>query len=180
MRATAHAAHESAALALVRHGLALLNVRRPSVVSGFHPHETEIDCLPLLAALESTGWRIALPVVVAKGEPLEFREWQVGGPLESGVWDIPVPPAANAAVTPEVLLIPLLAFDEDGYRLGYGGGFYDRTLARLRAAGPVVAVGVGYAAQKVAACPRQAFDQRLDAILTEDGPTPIHNDNEEG
>lgn len=171
IRAIAHdAGSQTAGVAVARHGLAFLGTSEPGTVSGFYPFETEIDCLPLLAALESAGWRVALPVVVARGEPLVFRQWTVGAPLEKGIWDIMVPASTAPVVTPDVLLVPLLAFDRTGFRLGYGGGFYDRSLQQLRAAGRVTAIGVAYADQEMDRCPREAFDQPLDAILTEDGP----------
>jgi len=167
-------AHESgsqiAGVTLARHGLALLGESKPGTVSGYHPFDTEIDCLPLLAALESAGWRVALPVVVARGEPLLFRQWTVGAPLRKGMWDILVPGDSAEIVVPDVLLAPLLAFDRSGFRLGYGGGFYDRSLQQLRAAGTATAVGVAYAVQEMERCPREAFDQPLDAVLTENGP----------
>ena len=175
IRAGAHeSGSQTAGVTIARHGLALLGESRPGTVSGYYPFDTEIDCLPLLAALESAGWRIALPVVVARGEPLLFRRWTVGAPLHKGVWDIPVPDDAAEIVVPDVLLAPLLAFDKSGFRLGYGGGFYDRSLQRLRAAGTATAVGVAYAVQEMERCPREAFDQPLDAVLTENGPMRLH------
>lgn len=155
---------------LAGHGLDLLGGRSPGTVSGYAPIDTEIDCLPLLGALEQAGWQVALPVVVARGQPLEFRRWQVGTPLAKGAWGIGVPEAGSTAVAPDVLLVPLLGFDREGHRLGYGGGFYDRSLAQLRAIKVVSAIGVAYAAQNLGRCPHEAFDQTLDAVLTERGP----------
>ena len=139
-----------------------------TAVAGYWPVGEELDCRPLLHRLIGVGCVIGLPVVVAPGAPLAFRAWTPGAPMEAGVKDIPVPAGDAAAMSPRVLIVPLLAFDRSGHRLGYGGGYYDRTLAQLRDSGrPVLAVGFAYAAQQVAAVPHTAGDQRLDWIVTE-------------
>jgi len=140
-----------------------------AVVAGYWPMGDELDVRPLLERLAADGRAVALPVVAAKGQPLEFRRWRPGDLLEAGAHGTRHPLAAAAAVEPDLVLVPLLAFDDGGWRLGYGGGYYDRTLALLRARKPVVAVGVGYAAQRVAAVPRDGRDQRLDWMMTERG-----------
>lgn len=169
-RAAAHAIHAATASArLARAGLDFLGPRRPANLSGFMSFGTEVDVSGLMRRLAGEGWRTALPVIEGKGLPLTFRAWAPGEPTVRGRWDIPRPPDHAEIVEPDVLLVPMLAFDRRGYRLGYGGGFYDRTLARLRAMKPVVAVGVAYAAQEVAEVPRGEFDEPLDWILTEDG-----------
>jgi 5-formyltetrahydrofolate cyclo-ligase len=129
----------------------------------------EIDVKPLLAQLHASGHPVGLPVVVKKGEPLVFRQWHPGMALVSGGFGTEVPPPVAPEVTPRVLIVPLLAFDGEGYRLGYGGGFYDRTLDKLRtgSAADPLAVGVAYSAQHVARVPRDDFDQPLDWIATE-------------
>jgi len=137
--------------------------------AGFHPMPPEIDVLPSLAWFAGRGHRIGLPVVVARGQPLIFRFWLPGAPLEQGVLGIPFPPAERPAIEPRILLVPLIAFDRRGNRLGYGGGYYDRTLAVLRAKGPVFAIGVGFSFQEVEEVPADPFDERLDAIATESG-----------
>jgi 5-formyltetrahydrofolate cyclo-ligase len=175
-RAAAHAdAAASAREALQRHGLDFLK-RAPGIVSGFVPYESEIDLTGLFERLAGEGWTTCLPVVIAKGQPLEFRPWRPGGGLEEGVWGIPVPPASAGTVKPDVLLVPLLAFDAHGYRLGYGGGFYDRTLKALRREKEVCAVGVAFAAQEVDAVPHEAHDEPLDWILTENGARKVARD----
>jgi 5-formyltetrahydrofolate cyclo-ligase len=127
----AHAAAGAAAgPALAAIGLDFLG-REPGVVSGFVPFADEIDVLPLMARLAGEGWRTALPVVVGRDKPLVFRAWAPGEPTSAGAWSIPVPPDSAPEVEPDVLLVPMLAFDGAGFRLGYGGGFYDRTLAAL-------------------------------------------------
>jgi 5-formyltetrahydrofolate cyclo-ligase len=169
-RATAHAAAgPSAAAVLAAHGLPFLPPRRCGIVSGFTSFRTEIDVIPLLARLAADGWVTALPVVAADGAPLAFRRWIPGEPTVPGRFGIPVPHAASAELLPDVLLVPMLAFDRSGFRLGYGGGFYDRTVEWLRQAKSVIAVGIAYAAQEVAAVPRGRYDQPLDWIVTELG-----------
>jgi 5-formyltetrahydrofolate cyclo-ligase len=169
-RARAHAEHGPAAgLALAKGGLAFAGVPDGAAVAGFLAYRTEIDVLPLMARLVADGAVTALPVVTGKGQPLVFRRWEPGGPLEEAHFGIHVPPATAGEVEPDVLLVPMLAFDRQGYRLGYGGGFYDRTLERLRALKPVTAIGVAFAAQEVAEVMRGAHDQPLDFILTERG-----------
>ena len=138
-----------------------------AAVSGFYPMTPEIDVLPTLSWFAERGHPTALPVVVGRHLPLAFRAWSPGAPLERGALGIPFPAKGAAELIPEILLVPLLAFDRRGHRLGYGGGYYDRTLADLRAKGPVLAIGVGYSFQEVEEVPATAYDQRIDAIATE-------------
>ena len=167
-RAAAHEAlHDVAKKALRDRGLPFAREASQSVVSGFFPYKSEISTLPLLTRLMGEGWTAAMPVVMGEGLPLVFRRWAPGEATVPGIWNIPVPPETSPEVLPDVLLVPMLAFDRMGYRLGYGGGFYDRTLVKLRAAKPVVAVGVAYGAQEVPDVPRAAYDQPLDWIMTE-------------
>ena len=136
-------------------------------VSGFYPMAPEIDVLPALSWFAGHGHPTALPVVVGRRVPLVFRAWTPGGPLERGVLGIPFPGAGTPEIVPEILLVPLLAFDRRGHRLGYGCGYYDRTLADLRAKGPVLAIGVGFSFQEIGEVPATPTDQRIDAIVTE-------------
>ncbi len=138
-----------------------------AAVSGFWPIGSEIDSRPLLRALAARGHVVALPVVVGRDRPLVFRAWAEDDAMAEGPWGIREPLESAAEVRPRVLFVPLLAFDRDGYRLGYGGGFYDRSIARLRAAGPVLAIGLAWAAQEVPAVPHDALDEPLDWVLTE-------------
>ncbi len=140
-----------------------------AVISAYWPMGDELDVSPLLRHLHGAGHVCALPAVVTRGEALVFRVWHPGMDLERGALGTRHPPAAAATVTPEVVLAPLLAFDAEGYRLGYGGGYYDRTLAGLRGAGPVLAIGIAFAAQQVDKAPRTEYDQPLDWIVTEEG-----------
>ena len=116
------------------------------------------------------GFRTCLPVVTPLGNPLTFRAWAPGQPLVARTWGIREPADDAAEIEPDVLLIPLLAFDRRGVRLGYGGGYYDRTLETLRARKRVTAIGLGFAEQEVAQAPCGRHDQRLDWVLLPDGP----------
>jgi 5-formyltetrahydrofolate cyclo-ligase len=169
-RTEAHAAFkDTAPLALARTGLGFAGELPGPTVSAFIPFGEEIDTRPLLARLAADGFTTCVPVVVQLASPLEFRAWVPGEETVPGRWNIPVPPETAEVVEPDVLLVPLLAFDAAGFRLGYGGGFYDRTIERLRAIKPVLTVGVAYAGQQVDKVVRGAHDERLDWILTEAG-----------
>jgi 5-formyltetrahydrofolate cyclo-ligase len=134
------------------------------IIAGFWPILDEIDIRPLLAALHARGHPIALPVTGRRGEALVFRAWRPGAPLLAGRFGTSHPD--GAILTPDILLIPLLAFDARGNRLGYGGGFYDRTLARLPGA---LRIGCAFAAQELDRVPAGPYDQRLHAVVTEAG-----------
>lgn len=136
-------------------------------VSGYWPLDAEFDTRPALVRLDAAGHTVGLPVVVAPGEPLQFRRWSVGLDLVEGAFGVMMPGPAAPPVEPVLLLVPMLAFDREGYRLGYGGGFYDRTLALRRAQGRAIAVGIGFAGQEVAHVPRGLYDQPLDWVVTE-------------
>lgn len=140
-----------------------------AVVAGYWPMGDEIDPRPLMAALAGQGHPLALPVVTARGQKLDFRAWRPGDLLEPGPHGTLHPEAAAPVLVPDVVLVPLLAFDSRFFRLGYGGGYYDRTLEHLRAGSHVKAIGLAFAAQRVDDVPRGAHDQPLDAILTEAG-----------
>jgi len=142
-------------------------VETPAVVSGFWPMAEELDIRPLMIELHNQGCQLALPVVVAKRQPLVFRAWRPGDPLEAGVFGTLHPSPKREVVEPDALIVPLLACDEEGWRLGYGGGFYDRTLEALRAKKIVTAVGVGFNAQLLPEVPHGPSDQKLDWLLTD-------------
>jgi len=132
---------------------------------GFYwPIRGEIDLRALLTELVAQGADAALPVVVQRNEPLEFWAWQPNKPMSRGIWNIPVP-ATRKPLQPEVILIPLLGFDDAGYRLGYGGGYYDRTLASMRL--KPLTIGVGYECGRIPTIHPQSHDIPLDAIVTE-------------
>jgi 5-formyltetrahydrofolate cyclo-ligase len=138
-----------------------------AIVSGFSPMKSEINPIPLLRKLADAGARLALPVVAGKGQPLVMRGWAFGEPLAAGVWGIREPKAEAPAVEPDILIVPLLAFDRRGHRVGYGAGYYDMTITALRANKPVVAVGIAFAIQEIETVPNTPRDARLDLVLTE-------------
>jgi 5-formyltetrahydrofolate cyclo-ligase len=170
-RSRAFAAHgPGASESIARHGIGFAARPAPAVVSGFLAIGDEIDPTPLMQRLEGEGYRLCLPVMEGKGKPLVFRAWSPGEPLAETMWGIREPLPEAEVLDPDIVLGPLLAFDAAGYRLGYGGGFYDRTLARLRALKPIVSIGIAFDEQKVDAVPHVDYDQRLDWILTPSGP----------
>lgn len=144
-----------------------LAIRAGAVVSGFMPIKSEINPLPLMKKLADAGARLALPVTGRRGQPLLMRAWRWGEPLASGVWGIREPRPQAEPLDPDILLVPLLAFDRTGARVGYGGGYYDLTLAHLRSRKAVIAVGIAYAAQEIDHVPTTPRDARLDLVLTE-------------
>jgi 5-formyltetrahydrofolate cyclo-ligase len=146
------------------------------IVSGFSPMKSEIDPIPLMRRLADIGAQLALPVVVAKGQPLVMRSWTVGDHLQAGTWGIREPELAAALVEPDVLIVPLLAFDRRGHRIGYGAGYYDMTLTALRQRKPVVAIGIAFAIQEIDAVPDEPGDARLDFVMTEKETIVINPD----
>src|SRR5215831_1089858 len=138
-----------------------------AVVSGFSPLKSEINPIPLMRAFAQAGARLALPVVAGKGRPLTMRAWSFGDPLDAGVWGIREPKPEAPEVFPDILIVPLLAFDRTGHRIGYGAGYYDMTIARLRGMKSVIAIGIAYAAQEVDQVPATPRDAPLELVLTE-------------
>jgi len=136
-------------------------------ISAFWPMGEEIDIRPLLQALHEDGHPLCLPRTPRRGEPLTFHVWQLGDALERGPVGTSQPPASAMVIEPDALIVPLLAVDPTGYRLGYGGGYYDRTLTRLRLRRAITAIGVCFDAQRVARVPTGPNDARLDFLLTE-------------
>ncbi len=164
---------EAGAQALAQTGIAFASPPPGAVVSGYAAIRDELSPLPLLEALCAGGHPVALPVTAGKGAPLIFRAWQPGAPLETGAFSVPVPGEDAAELTPGIVLVPLLAFDRQGFRLGYGAGFYDRTLAGLRAKGSVTAIDIAFDEQRLEAVPRDAYDEPLDWVLTPTGPIRV-------
>jgi 5-formyltetrahydrofolate cyclo-ligase len=144
-----------------------LRISPGMTVSGFMPVKSEINPLPLMQKLAGQGARLALPVAAGRGKPLVMRQWAWGEPLASGLWGTREPKPDALEVEPDILLVPLLAFDRTGHRIGYGAGYYDMTIAALRARKPATAVGIAFAAQEIAAVPATPRDARLDLVLTE-------------
>ena len=146
-----------------------LSDQKGRVLAGYMPMRTEIDPLPAMAAHQGP---VCVPVIPGPDMPLRFREWTPGCAMEAGAFGALIP-AEGAWLEPEVLIVPLLSFDRRGFRLGYGGGFYDRTLERLRSRSATLALGFAFAAQEVAEVPIEPTDQPLDAVLTETGLIPL-------
>jgi 5-formyltetrahydrofolate cyclo-ligase len=146
-----------------------LGIPKAAPVAGYLPFREEADPRTLMRALAVAGHALALPCVVGRAMPLQFRLWREGDPTQLSRHGVPEPGRDRPEIIPGAILVPLLAFDAGGFRLGYGGGYYDRTLAQLRANGPVLAIGVSYAGQEMAALPHEAHDQRLDLMVTERG-----------
>jgi 5-formyltetrahydrofolate cyclo-ligase len=137
------------------------------VVSGFMPLKSEINPLPLLRVLPDQGAKLALPTIVGRGQPLRMRVYEFGDRLVPGVWNIREPAPEATEVFPDIVLVPLLAFERGGHRVGYGAGYYDLTINALRARKPVLAVGIAFASQEIPAVPYTERDARLDLVLTE-------------
>jgi 5-formyltetrahydrofolate cyclo-ligase len=160
--------------AVAAHGLGFLQppetYGRCGSVSGFASLPDEFRLWPLLRSLPAQGYALALPVMRGKGNPLIFRAWAPGDAHGQRVWGIAGAEGRQAGAGARYPAVPLLAFDAAGWRLGYGGGFYDRTLARLRARKPVVAFGIAFDEQRVDAVPHLDYDERLDWVLTPSGP----------
>jgi 5-formyltetrahydrofolate cyclo-ligase len=155
---------------IAAHGVDFLAATPGAIVSGFAAINDEINPGPLMTWLQAEGFRLALPVMQGRGKPLLMRAWTPGDAMKAAAWGIAEPMDDKPALDPDILLVPLLAFDARGYRLGYGGGFYDRTLHRLRKLKPIVAVGLAYDELRVDAVPAESYDERLDWVLTPSGP----------
>lgn len=148
-----------------RHLREALGPHQGQVLAGYMPMRTEIDPLAAMAAHQAP---VGVPVILGPDQALKFREWTPGCAMVEGAFKAFIP-VEGVWIEPEVLIVPLLAFDARGFRLGYGGGFYDRTLEALRAKRPTLAVGFAFGAQEVDAVPIEDTDQRLDVIVTEAG-----------
>lgn len=162
------ASNGEASRAAMDHFLAARLHTGAEIISGYRPIRTEIDPSRLMEALHGAGHRLCVPVIQGRGLALKFRAWHPDAEMVAGEFGALVP-AAGDWLAPQFLITPLLAFDAAGWRLGYGGGFYDRSLEGLRESRRTLAVGYAYSAQQVDAVPREPTDQRLDAIVTEQG-----------
>jgi 5-formyltetrahydrofolate cyclo-ligase len=160
------AAQEAASKKLAARGLPF-EIAAGTIISGYSPIRSELDPAPLMQKLAGQGARLALPAVLARGKALVFRAWLPNDRLTLGPLGILEPSPAAAELVPDIMLVPLAAFDRLGHRIGYGAGHYDFTLAHLRKAKPIIAVGIGFAAQEIRAVPALAHDVALDYVLTE-------------
>ncbi|MES1155105.1 MAG: 5-formyltetrahydrofolate cyclo-ligase [Pseudorhodoplanes sp.] len=142
-------------------------IKPGAIVSGYSPMKSELNPVSLMRKLADAGAQLALPVVQGRGKPLIMRAWTFGAPLVSGVWGIREPGADAPEVFPDIMLVPLAAFDRAGQRIGYGAGYYDMTIARIRAMKPVIAIGLAFAAQETGKIPAEPHDAPLDLVLTE-------------
>lgn len=156
----------AAAQAVAERGLPI-EITRSTVVSGYSPIRSEIDPVPLMRKLAAQGAQLALPAVMARGKSLAFRAWSASDRLLLGPLGILEPSPAAAEVIPDIMLVPLAAFDRAGHRIGYGAGHYDYTLAHLRKLKHIIAVGLAFAAQEIVAVPALPHDVALDYVLTE-------------
>lgn len=168
-RAAANAAHPDAGRALVDHFPDAVWPPLNSIVAGYRPIHSEIDPTCLMETFHCEQARLALPCVEADNAPLVFRSFAPGDALERRAYGVEAPGLNASIVRPTLFLVPMLAFDRAGRRLGYGGGYYDRTLATLRSQGPITAVGLAFEAQRVKSVPASGRDQRLDWVVTEVG-----------
>lgn len=159
-------ARSAAAQAIAVRGLPFA-LEPGQVVSGYAPIRNELDPVPLMRVLAAKGARLALPVILARGHSLSFREWSPGDRLTLGSLGIPEPSPVAAELVPDVMLVPLAAFDRTGHRIGYGGGYYDYTFSHLRKTHHLIGVGLGFAVQETEAIPALAHDAALDYVLTE-------------
>lgn len=143
----------------------MLKDMEPGIIAFYWPFKGEIDCREMIADMLQQGWQAALPAVTKVGSPLEFRQWTPESPMIPGVWKIPVP-QARTIVVPNVMLIPLVGFDECHYRLGYGGGYYDRTIAEIESS--PLKIGLGFEQTRLKTIYPQSYDIAMDVILTEE------------
>lgn len=164
-----------AAPAFARYFFDLIPLTAGAVIAGYAPISSEADPMAILREADALGFPCVLPAVEERARPLVFRQWRPGDPLVDGPHGTRSPDPGSRQLTPQILIVPLLAFDRQGRRLGYGGGYYDRTLAFLRARGEntILAVGLAFSAQEADELPEESDDQRLDWIVTERGASRV-------
>jgi len=143
----------------------ILSKIQPGIIAFYWPFKGEIDCRDLIADLLQQGWLAALPAVTKISSPLEFRQWTAEAPMIPGIWKIPIP-KSRMIIAPNVMLIPLVGFDESHYRLGYGGGYYDRTIVQIETS--LIKIGLGFEQARLKTIYPQSYDIAMDIILTEE------------
>jgi 5-formyltetrahydrofolate cyclo-ligase len=156
----------AASEAIAKRGLPI-DIKPGTIVAGYSPIRSELDPAPLMKNLAAQGVQLALPAITARGKSLIFRAWSANDRLMLGSLGIPEPSPAAAELVPDILLVPLAAFDRAGHRIGYGAGHYDVTLAHLRKAKATIAIGIAFTVQEIKAVPMQPHDVALDYVLTE-------------
>lgn len=167
-RRIAHTAYkDSAADKLKENFIENGKITKKDIIAGYWPRGSEIDVKPLLTYLARHGYRVCLPCVVAADEPLIFRPWSPDNKLREGLFGVMEPLETQKPIVPNILMVPLLAFDRAGYRLGYGGGYYDRTIVTVKKEKKIKTVGIAYATQEVKQVPHGNNDQPLHWIMTE-------------
>jgi len=142
-------------------------VKPGTIISGFMPMKSEINPLPLMRKLADAGAQLALPAITGRGQPLIMRAYSFGEELARGQWGIREPKPDTRHVDPDLLIVPLAAFDRAGHRIGYGAGYFDMTIHALRAKKNITAIGIAFAAQEIREVPATPRDERLDFVLTE-------------
>lgn len=160
------AERQQAAETIAARGLPVA-IKPGMIVASFMPMKSEINPLPLLRRCAEAGAQLALPCIAGRGHPLIMRAWNFGDAFKAGQWGIREPLPEAPEVAPDLLIVPLACFDRAGHRIGYGAGYYDMTIHALRAAKPILAVGIAFAMQEIATVPAMAHDERLDFVLTE-------------
>jgi 5-formyltetrahydrofolate cyclo-ligase len=160
------AERQAAAEAITARGLPV-DITPGMIVSGFMPMKSEINPLPLLRKFSAAGAQLALPCIAGRGKPLIMRGWKFGDAFKAGQWGIREPVPEAPEVAPDILIVPLACFDRAGHRIGFGAGYYDMTIRALRQKKKIVAIGIAFAAQEIAAVPATERDERLDFVLTE-------------
>jgi 5-formyltetrahydrofolate cyclo-ligase len=159
--------HRAAAAQIIAQRGLPIEIKPSVVVAGYSPIRGEVDPAPLMQRLAAEGARLSLPVITARGQGLRVRSWSADERLMRGALGILEPSPAAAEITPEIVLVPLAAFDKLGHRIGYGAGHYDRTLVQLRKSRPITAIGLAFGVQEVEAVPALEHDVALDYVLTE-------------
>jgi 5-formyltetrahydrofolate cyclo-ligase len=159
-------ARATASEAIAKRGLPV-DIKPGAIVSGYSPIRNEIDPVLLMRTLAAQGAQLALPAITARGKSLVFRAWSANDRLMLGSLGILEPSPAAAELVPDIMLVPLAAFDRAGHRIGYGAGHYDVTLAHLRKGKAITAIGLAFAVQEIKAVPTQPHDVALDYVLTE-------------
>jgi len=161
---------EGAGIKVAASFLQNITLQQHSVISAYWPLPTELDCRPLVNALFNEGYRLALPAVIVKKQSMCFRCWKPGDSLAKSDLGVLEPLPIAKEITPNVVIAPFLAINSQGFRLGYGGGYYDRALRALRKTAPdLLAVGLGYSVQEVATLPYDENDEPMDWLVTEQG-----------